>query len=231
LLGSEEREAVWVVVGKEIDGGGGAQSTFGGGREGGEFVFGHGRFGGAGFGRGIKLQDLSNTRGSGGSGWTVGRSQESLGKREPKLKRKAGKRSETRVDGKGMNSGSKSKVGEAGRALGEVGGDGVRDEGAEIIAETERFEMVDGEKSGADGLANGGGFQSSVVRATGNVAKCGNEFGRTVKSGVFEQQISKKIEAAGLEIGSSMNSRGRGHKKFDGIRGATEDKAGEGSRR
>ena len=35
----------------------------------------------------------------------------------------------------------------------------------------------------------------------------------------------EKVKAMGLEIGSDMNGRIRRHKKFDGICGATENKA------
>jgi hypothetical protein len=48
---------------------------------------------------------------------------------------------------------------------------------------------------------------------------------------MVDQQISKEIEATSFEIGGGMNGRSRGHKKIDGIRGATENEANKSGRR
>ena len=48
---------------------------------------------------------------------------------------------------------------------------------------------------------------------------------------MLNEQIGEKIEGSGLEISSSVNGRSWRHKKFDGIRRATKNKASESSRR
>jgi hypothetical protein len=45
---------------------------------------------------------------------------------------------------------------------------------------------------------------------------------------VLNEQVGEEIKAAGLEIGSGVDSRGRGHKKSDGIGCTTEREAGKG---
>jgi hypothetical protein len=115
--------------------------------------------------------------------------------------------------------------------LADIGGDGLGDMGAKMITKTERLKVGNGKESGADGTAKGGGFKSSVVGATGNMRKSSNEFGGTIKGRVLNEQIGEEVEAAGLEVSGGMDSRGRRHKKFNGVRGAAKNKANEGGRR
>ena len=75
----------------------------------------------------------------------------------------------------GFDGGAKSKVGNFGRALADVVGNGPGDGGTEMTAKTERVEMLNGEKSRADRMTNGGSFKSSTVGAAGNMRKGGNE--------------------------------------------------------
>jgi hypothetical protein len=178
------------------------------------------------------LQDFGNTtHGSIRSSRAIGRSQKGLGKGKPELERKAGQGSKAGVDGSWVDSGTKSEVREAGRALGEVGGDGFGDGGADIITETERFEVINREKSGTDRLADVSGFKGSIVGATGNVAEGGDEFGGAVKGGMLHKQISKEIETTGLEVGSGVNNRSRRNKKLNYICRTTENEASESRRR
>lgn len=85
--------------------------------------------------------------------------------------------------------------------------------------------MVDGEESGANGLANIRSFKGSVERAVRNMSECSDE------RGVLREQIGEKVKKVGLEIGDVLEGRGRRHEKFHGIRGVAEDKASESSRR
>ena len=130
-----------------------------------------------------------------------------------------------------MDCRTESKVGDASRAFGEIGRDGFGDRDTEVIAKSKRLKVGDRKDSRADKAANGGCFKSGIVGAARNVTKSRNEFGGTVEWSMLDEQIREKIEATGFEIGGGLNSRGRGHKKFDGIRGATEDEASKSCRR
>ena len=65
-----------------------------------------------------------------------------------------------------------------------MNGPGDRD--AKVIAEAKRLKIRNGEKSGADRPANGGGFKSSVAGAAGSVSESCNEFSKATKSRVLD---------------------------------------------
>ena len=105
---------------------------------------------------------------------------------EPKFEGKTGDRNKARVNGGGVDSRSESKIGDAGRALADVVGNGPGDRGAKVIAKTERLKICNGEKSGLDRPANGGGFKSSVAGAAGNTRKGRDEFSGTTEGRVLD---------------------------------------------
>jgi hypothetical protein len=43
---------------------------------------------------------------------------------------------------------------------------------------------------------DGGSFKCSIIGATGDMPKGGNEFGRAVDGGVFEEEVGKVVKAA-----------------------------------
>ncbi len=158
------------------------------------------------------------------------RDRKSLGKGEPEIEGEGWDR-KSGVNGRWIHSRAEGKIGDAGRAFADIVVNGAGDRGAEVITETKGLEMLNRKESGADGTAKGGGFKSSVVGATGNMRKSSNEFGGTIKGRVLNEQIGEEVEAAGLEVSGGMDSRGRRHKKFNGVRGAAKNKANEGGRR
>ena len=100
-----------------------------------------------------------------------------------------------------------------------------------MIAKSKRSEVVDRENSRPNEATDGGGFERSVVGTARNVSKSSDELGRAVKRSVLEEQVRKEVEATSFEVGGGMNGRGRRHKKFDGVRRATENKASKSRRR
>jgi hypothetical protein len=96
-----------------------------------------------------------------------------------------------------------------------------------MVTEAETNEMVNGEESGTEGEADGGGFQSSVVGTTWNATKCRKQLGGAVEKGVFEQKVGEEIKTTGFEVGSSLESRSGRHQKFNGILGAAEGEGNE----
>ena len=114
------------------------------------------------------------------------------------------------------------QVGDASRATGGVRSDGTRDGGAGMVAKANGDEIADKEESGPNGAAATAGFKSSVIGTTRDAAEGSNKLGGTVKKRVFDQQIRQKVETMGLEVGSSLNRRGRGHEQIDRIHGTAE---------
>ena len=133
----------------------------------------------------------------------------------------------TAVDGGGVNSGAEHEESDAGRAGGEIVGDGRGDRVAEAVTKTESHEVVDGEKRRTDRGANTGCFECSIVRAARDVPKGRDQLGRAVKVRVLHELVGKEIKTTRLKVGGSMNSRGRWHKQFDGMRRSAKDKTQE----
>jgi hypothetical protein len=100
-----------------------------------------------------------------------------------------------------------------------------------MVAESEGVEVGSGEEGRTDEVANGRRFDGSVVGAVRDVVEGRDEFGRAVKRGMLNEQIGEEVETTGFEVGSSLDRRSRRHEKFNGIRGAAEDKAGKTHRR
>ena len=128
----------------------------------------------------------------------------------PKLERKGGEE-DPGVNNGWIDGGTKCKVGDASRATGGVRSDGTSYGGASMVAKADGDKNIDKEESGP-----------SVIRATRDVTEGGNKLGGTKKERVFDKQIGQKVETTGLEVGSSVNRRGRGHKQIDRIRGTAE---------
>ncbi len=106
---------------------------------------------------------------------------EGLGEGEPELERETGDGEKTRVNIGRSDRRTESKIGDAGRPLADIGGDGLGDMGAKMITKTERLKVGNGKESGADGTTNGSGPKSSVARAAGNVTESGDEFSRKLQ--------------------------------------------------
>ena len=58
-----------------------------------------------------------------------------------------------------------------------------------MVAKADGDEVVGKEESGANGKAATTGFERSVVRATGNMAKSCYQFGRTEEQRVLQEQM------------------------------------------
>ncbi len=100
-----------------------------------------------------------------------------------------------------------------------------------VVSKSKGVKVVDGKESRTGKATDGGGFKGSVVGAARDVTKGRDEFGGAVLRSVFDEQISKAVEATSLEVGVVVEGRSRWHKKFDGIRRAAENNASESRRR
>ena len=105
------------------------------------------RFKGAGFFRGAELEHFGNAHRGRISSIGGGGSKKGLRKHTPKLERDTRERMKVGVDESRVDGRAESKVGGAGRALGEVSADGFRDGSAKTVAKAERVKVVNGEKA------------------------------------------------------------------------------------
>ena len=91
-----------------------------------------------------------------------GRVRDSLGKGKPEIERERLSRNPV-IDGRRIDSRTKSKIGDARRAGGDVGGDGDRDRRADVAVKTKGDKIVDEEESRANRAATTDSFKSGVV--------------------------------------------------------------------
>jgi hypothetical protein len=72
---------------------------------------------------------------------------------------------ETDVDGSRIDGRLENEVRNAGRGLGEIGGERLCDGSTKVVTKTEGNEIINKEKSRTDRRATSSGFESSIVRA------------------------------------------------------------------
>ena len=88
-----------------------------------------------------------------------------------------------------------------------------------LVAKTKGDKIVDEEEGGANGGAATASFKSGVARAARNMPKRSDQFGRTEKERVLNEQVREEIETAGFAVRSGLNRRSRGRKQTDRILG------------
>jgi hypothetical protein len=127
----------------------------------------------------------------------------------------------------GVDGGTKGEIGNVGTTSDRVRGDGISNDGTEVVTESKADEMINRIEGRTDGRADNSRFQSSIVETAGDMTKSGDQFSGAVEERVFKEEVGKEIETTSFQIGHSMDSWGGRNEKFNGIRGATKREGDE----
>jgi hypothetical protein len=109
-----------------------------------------------------------------------------------------------------------------------VGGNIVSDRKTMVVTETSCNQMVDLEKSGTYFGANGGRLECGIVGTARNVVKYGNQFIGGVQESMFQEKVSKIVEAAYFQVSSVMDRRDSRYKQFNGVCGMAKRQRSKG---
>jgi hypothetical protein len=147
---------------------------------------------------------------------------------QPKLKRVT-RKEDARINEGEVDGGTKVKIRNISTASDRVRGNGISNDGAKVITKAKANKMINGKEGRtSDGRANNCRFQRGIVgTACWDMTKSGDQFSGAVEERMFEEEVGKEIETVNFQIGSSMDSCGGRHTKFNGICGATK---GEGDK-